>query len=218
MVSNKYNKYGVNKEAEKMFYVKKEKANMDKRMKVIRAFTSTDYLYQFFYLLKGYSIKTIDNNKMKLCYKNESIEFKKLSDCLIGEDEESVRIRKELLNYRKRKGQCHFNSLQLLPSIGGNIVTGYVDDQGDTHKIIHSWIEDENNVIDYTSNLVIKKEDYNRLMNVEIVSVISKDDVLADSNSEFFQKYLGCKFYCLFRDELVREGLIKPAKEKVYKK
>ena len=217
MMKVKYNRYGVNINSLGMLFEKKEVSKLDTKMKAIRAFTPTNYFYQFFYNLKGYSVHTIDTNKMKLCYKNENIEFSKLSDLLVGSVEEVRPIKTELLKYKVRKGKCHYRAIEFFPSIGKNLVTGYVDDASGKVRTVHSWLETEKNVIDYTSNLVISKEDYYQLMNVEVLSVIAKDDFLGDFKSEFVQG-LSCKFYCLFRNELVQQGLINHGKEKKYLK
>ena len=217
-MQNKYNNYGIHIKSYPILFNKRKEVLLDTKVKAIRSFTSTNYLYRLFYKVQGFSLKRIDPYKMKLCYKNDCLEFSKLSDLLIVKNEEDKNMKNELFKYKKRKGKCHQTAIELFASMGEKLVTGYVDDSSGKFRTIHSFIETEKNVIDYSSNLVISKEDYYRLMNVEVLSVITKEQFLSDCNSSFANEFLGVKFYCLFREELKKQGLLDFNKEKIYQK
>lgn len=220
MASNKYNEYGYNIESYKMLVNKECKVNVDKKIGAIKAFTSTNILLQLLYNVKGFKVKKIGDNKRVLLYKKQELTFRRFSDCLLGDKKDLENVKSVLLNYKKRRGKCHQGSISLFTCMGDYIVTGYVDHINGKLRCVHTWIEQDENVFDYTSNLVVKKEEFYKLLNVEILNKISRDDFLNDINtkSDFVQKYLSAKLYLLFRDELVREGLIKPIDQKVPKK
>lgn len=206
MEKSSYNKYGINTNTYEMFFDKKVDCVLDERIMAIRAFTSNSCIRKKYYIAKGYRIRT-DDDKMIMQYKKDIFGFIKISDILSSDEKEFLKIKQELLDYKKRKHQCHSRSVQFF-SLADNLVTGYVDDVGN-NRIIHTWLETDENVIDYTSNLIINKEDYYKLMNAEVLSVISKDEFDEDIDSEFLNKIIGIKFYCLFRQELEQEGIIK---------
>lgn len=206
---NVYDKYGVNIKNKQMFFYKQEDCQFDSKMMAIRAFTSTDCFRQSLYELKGYKLIKLDEDKLMLNYKGDMVEFYKFSDLLLDDSDIIRDFKNELQDYIQRQHKCHYRSLQLVNiGVGDYLVTGYVNDESGKSRIVHSWIEIGEDVLDYTSNLVMKREDYYKLMNVEVLSIINKDDVYEDSQSKFLNKLLGCKFYCLFRDEMDSQGLI----------
>lgn len=208
LVNTNYNYHGIHLNNIPMLLSKKVPCNFSIEMRAIRAFTSYNYFIQLLYRLIGFKLIKINDYKLELHYKKNNFEFSKLSDLYTSNNKlENLKNKIILLNYQKRKGKCHFQSLCLLPICGDYLVTGYVNDSSNKVRVIHSWIETENNVIDYCSNLVISKENYYQLMNPEILSVIKKEDYLKDANSKFLNSLIGCKFYCLFRDELYYNGL-----------
>ena len=75
---------------------------------------------------------------------------------------------------------------------GDKLVTGYIDCfSGD--RIIHSWIEVDDKVMDYVFNVILDREVYYKLVNAEPLNFISKETVLEDCNSEFINTFLSCK-------------------------
>ena len=90
-----------------------------------------------------------------------------------------------------------------LEYFGDRIVNAYIDDPTEKFRVVHSFIELNNKVYDYTKNLVISKEDYYRLFNVEVINTIDRNVYLEDIKNPFFNSFIDCKFYCLFRDELL---------------
>ena len=209
-MSYKYTEQGVNtKNNDILFYKKDIKAHkLDEKALVIHSFTSNDNISRILYHAKGYKLVRIDSKKQKIIYQDEEIEFSTISDVLEGDEENITKYKKELLNLRQRTRKCHNMSLSFLGSdIGDRVVTGYIDSTSKNTRVIHSWLETEDKVIDYTCNLIIDKDQYYKLWNPEVLSVISREDFKADYEKEFMH-ILGCKFYCLFRDELYKEGLI----------
>lgn len=219
MSSNSYNKYGVNINNYSMFFYKSGNSKTNSKMTAIRVFTSNNYFLQFLCKLVGFKLIKLEDNKYKISYQDIDISFSKFSDSLSGGSniEELENEKRELLNLKKRAGKCHYKSIELI-NVGDYLVTGYVASSSRNVKIIHTWIETDEDVIDYTANLVMKKEDYYKLNNVEILTVINKDDVINDFDSPFIRTFLSDKIYCLFRDELEREGLIQFGQEQLVKK
>lgn len=209
-MNNKYNQHGVNINNIDMFDGKKLSncSKINEKAIALHWFTSNDYISHILYHAKGYKLVRLDSKNLKMCYKSEEIEFSKLSDLLDGDKESVAKEKKELLNIRRRLGKCHNMSLSFLGNdIGDRVVTGYIDSTSKNTRVIHSWLETEDKVIDYTCNLIIDKDQYYKLWDPEVLSVISREDFKADYEKEFMH-ILGCKFYCLFRDELYKEGLI----------
>ena len=188
MSKNAYNKYGININNESMFINMPGNSDKDEKLPCIRAFTSSDNFLKSLYLKKGFKVNRIDEKKLIISYNNESIIFSLLSDLLVIDD---GKLKEELLNRKIRTGHCHDKSIQYI-GFGSYLVTGYVDDTSRNYRVIHSWIENDEYVIDYTSNLVIKKEDYYELRNVEVLSVINKEDIFSDSKSDFLKQFFSC--------------------------
>lgn len=207
MSKNIYNKYGVNINNESMFFEIESYSDQDQKLEAIRAFTSSDTKRKFAYIVKGFKLNRIDDKKLMISYKNDFVEFSMISDSIEFATGDISEVKKELLDYRGRIGKCHIKSIELI-NLGDYLVTGYVDDTDRNYRVIHSWIETEKSVLDYTSNLIMKKEDYYKLRNVEVLNIVNKEDLYDDFKSEFAKTILSCKFYCLFRDELFREGLL----------
>jgi len=215
MSKNIYNQYGVNINNEPMFYEMEGYSKQDKKILGIRAFSSSSLFLKILYTIKGFKLNRIDDKKLVINYKNDSVQFSLISDNIESDNCDISEVKKELLDHRGRVGQCHNKSMEFI-NLGDYLVTGYVDDTSRDYRVIHSWIETEKVVIDYTSNLVMKKEDYYELRNVEVLSVINKNDMYSDSESDL-KMVLGCKFYCLFRDELFNEGLIQFGNREIVK-
>jgi len=217
-MNNNYNKFGVNTNNKLMFFYKIGNSKIDPKMMAIRAFTSNNNFLQLLYKLVGFKLIKYEN-KYQISYKNSDVCFSKFSDFLSGGNdiEELEKEKKELLSLKKRTGKCHYKSIELI-NVGDYLVTGYVTSSSRNVKIIHTWIETDKDVIDYTDNLVMKKEDYYNLKDVEVLTVIKKDTIVSEFDSQFVKSFLSDKFYCLFRDELEREGLIQFGQEQLVKK
>lgn len=203
-MSNLYNKFGIHINTEPLLVFKKSDCHLDERMQAIKAFTSNFTVLQELYLNKGF-IYSYNNKRNQIKYQEEIIEFYKFSDWLSRDLPNVTEIKEELLDYEKRTGKCHLMSMHFLKFYGNFLVTGYVDSKNE--RIIHTWIEDGDYVIDYTFNLVINKKIYYKLMNVQVLSEIDKDTFIRDISSSFIRSFISIKFYLLFREELKKSGL-----------
>ena len=121
-------------------------------------------------------ISKISYNKEKNIYnydaENMQIPFEKLSDGI-----QDKKMKRELLS-NKRLHKCHERTLQLIGGFGNiaTILTGTCERQGKRylHSVIGLQREDDVYIVDYTLNLVINKELYNRLTNFKQIEEIKK--------------------------------------------
>lgn len=131
------------------------------------------------------------------------IKFNKLSNRIIDK-----KMIKEL-NSIKRRGKCHEKSIILSIAItDSSVLTGYI--VIGNYKILHSIVEVKRNdkieILDYTQNLIMDKEEYIKLFNFTILSKIETKDLVTDI--EFLQKTFPnfpLKKYLVFRDELMKD-------------
>lgn len=201
-----HNGFGINKKNEKMLFSKMEDVNYPIELKVIRNFTSTDYLARLQDRKYRFKIKKKKKNVYEMTSDSKKIEFSKITDIINMEDKKKLKeIRKKLLDCDERRGKCHNYSISFI-HCGNKLVTGYVNDISGKHRTIHSWIENGNNVYDFTYNLVISKKNYYELLDVLVLNEIDKDTVLSDYNNLFnIYHDLSNKMYCLFRNEIVND-------------
>jgi len=205
-LNDKYHECGFHINNFPMLIKKDERIVNNPKVRTINIFTSSRYLSQLAYRVKGIKMTRVNQNKCQISFNDEVIEFSLISDLFVLKNDKSViDLKKELLNYKKRKGLCHYNCIIYLNSFGNKIVTGYVDDSILPNRVIHSWIETDKKVIDYTKNLVINKEDYYRLLNPEILNTVTKEQLNSDIDIIRKMDFLGSKFYCLFRDEILTD-------------
>ena len=118
----------------------------------------------------------------------------------------------------KRMGYCHYDSMQLVRYIlnkDANVVTGNVAYFHDEDSYSHSWIEyksqkeNKDMVLDFTMNAIMTKEDYYRLRNPQVLSVVSREKIkeaieelkLFDNNAPL--QNIDNKVLLLFFDEIV---------------
>ena len=204
--SGKYDHTGYNLENLPMLVYKKGNTKANPKMKYIRGLTSDSFLINLLYKLKGIRMTRMDNNKCQVNFGDETVEFYKMSDILSDDgDKDTAVLKKELLNYRKRSGHCHTNCMKYLTSFGERIVSGYIDDIAMPNRAVHSWLETGEYVVDYTKNLVINREYYYRFLNPEVLSVITLDQLYNDVVLLRQMDFLGSRFYCLFREEIVND-------------
>ena len=116
-------------------------------------------------------------------YQDNNIKFefdkleKYLSEIL---KEENPYIKKELKRDMRQnliKGVCYQNSLIIASNIENSyLVTSFVSfEDGTTY--LHSYVEYDGYAIDYTKNLIVKKEVYNQLLKFEEVGKIPAKDI-----------------------------------------
>ena len=114
--------------------------------------------------------------------------------------------KKELTSYR-RYGLCHERSIELSKKIiGSKVITGYINFYGNNY--LHSVVEIERNnekyILDWTKNLIIKKDDYINLTHFRETSEIKRESLL-DDYILLDGIDLPLKAYTLFRDEIVAD-------------
>lgn len=119
---------------------------------------------------------------------------------------------KKILESKKRYGTCHWVSFEVAKSIkNAKVISGYITTT--YYKILHSVVEipimnEENeilgyDIIDYTMNLILPKEDYSKIFGFDEKSAISYEEYLLDKG--YFQHFQQLKPYILFRDELMKD-------------
>ena len=147
---------------------------------------------------------TFNKETLQYEYKDNDlvITFDKLSNCLDDKD-----LINELTS-SKRYGNCHNKAMSISPSIeGSKIVTGYITIGN--KKVLHSVIEYEqdgkNIILDWTRNLVINKEQYERLTKFVELSSFEGRKVIDDIEIIFKDLNIGVKTYVVFRDELIKD-------------
>ncbi len=120
------------------------------------------------------------------------------------------------LENEKRTGMCHYGSMMLATICEEKtlkLVTGYISGKSEKSKYLHTWTQftafGKPYVMDYTLNLLMKREEYFSLLGVkEVLCTITRQQYLEDR--KLFDKYdiikgLGSKGYLTFRHEVMRE-------------
>lgn len=80
-----------------------------------------------------------------------------------------------ILNNIILDNHCHRNAIiinNLLP--GSKILIGYINYQG--QKMLHSVILDNNNILDTNLNIIMKKKDYFKITNFQVLNVLVKKE------------------------------------------
>lgn len=201
--NTKYNTCGIHMGNVLMFLEEQEEVEFDTRMGAIRAFTSCNPFRHLKYKKMGFRLTREHHDKRRLWFEGNFLEFSMFSD-LIESDHpmELIPYKLELLNYKKRKGDCHFRSFYFFHSLGGILETSYVNDSSGKARVVHSYIRRKNNIIDYTSNLVISEKNYESLLHPTVLNQITHKEYLLDRKTPVASLPISLKFYCLFREEL----------------
>jgi len=199
-----YNVRGIHLSSVPMLLYIEKHVDYNKCAEAICSFTSFQPLEHLGFRFQGFHLKRKKPEIYRLQFEEENIEFSKFSDLIMTSNfKQKMKMKFQLLNEKKRKGSCHYWSMFFLEYFGDRIVNAYIDDPTEKFRVVHSFIELNNKVYDYTKNLVISKEDYYRLFNVEVINTIDRNVYLEDIKNPFFNSFIDCKFYCLFRDELL---------------
>jgi hypothetical protein len=148
-----------------------------------------------------------EKNEYNYNTENKVIPFELLSDSI-----QDKKIKKELLSNR-RVGKCHESAMGLIGCFENptTILTGTCEKHG--KKYLHSVIElqGKNNdyIVDYTLNLIMKKELYIELTQFENIESIKDIEALEDNKDgtyNFLQNVDSkTKPYLTFRKELKRD-------------
>ncbi|MDD3187521.1 MAG: hypothetical protein PHD02_03510 [Bacilli bacterium] len=100
------------------------------------------------------------------------IEFAKISDSLLGKEVEGLLNRKDLI------GGCHEVTLELLRRKKSMIAITALSNMSINEKFYHSFLLDDNNVIDLTANIIVPINNYYELNSIEEISRVSSEDNL----------------------------------------
>ncbi|MBQ9024277.1 MAG: hypothetical protein IJ105_03535 [Bacilli bacterium] len=206
-----YNKDGMNKLTDELF----QKTNY----KIINSNENINfsYIYKRLYYYTKYRDKRFVPTNIKEIIKNigydgtinyyndDNIYFK----FLLLSDYAFLKKRKKELTSDRRLHKCHGASYDFMFNFSYDkvyLLTGFINISN--HDILHSVVEIEDDessrIVDYTQNLVMKKEDYIRITNFKCISKISKQDIIDDKDkiSPFNMKLA---IYLFFRDELMKD-------------
>lgn len=109
-------------------------------------------------------------------------------------EQEAIFEGDECIKTEERKGMCHFASKHYIDIFkDSKLVTGYICGVIDVTSYLHSWIEFEEEkmewVFDYTMNAVMNKDAYYKLNNVRKINEICQEEIYEDKRRKF-QKQL----------------------------
>ena len=153
-------------------------------------------------LSKLTSIEKISYNSITCQYEWQDgpnlITFNLLSN-YIGDE----KLKAELTS-KKRYHLCHKRSIDNAKKFkNSKVVTGYATIG--SYKFLHSIIECDNKVIDWTRNVVMNKSDYYYLTNFHPLSSISSACILMDKKMLKGKFGFFVKEYTTFRDEIMND-------------
>lgn len=202
--NTEYNIMGIHLSNVPMLVSIEEDIHYNECAEAIESFTSFQPIEHLKYRSWGFHLTKGNHKIYKLEFEDTVIQFSKFSDLeAVTTNKNRILMKLELLSEKKRVGNCHYEAMYFSQYFGKKLVTAYIDDSTGFYRIVHSFIEDDDNVYDYTKNLVMNKKDYYQLFQVEIINVIDRETFMEDLKNPFFMKFIDCKFYCLFRDELM---------------
>ena len=147
------------------------------------------------------------NKDNKYIYKDglKKIKFELLSDYINDEE-----MKNELLSDR-RYGECHGNSIKIMSMIKNNayLINGEVK-RNDLEYVYHTWVElekyNETLVLDYNHNLVMKKEDYYKLMGARVINKSSYTEVVRTIKLlQDYELYLHPMTFGYFSQEIIKD-------------
>ena len=209
-----YNACGVNKETEKVIRdpiptLLKDKEELTKLGNLFMKLNLYTMNKDKFFLPKWYKdmFKNINYDK-KTCinhYKDNDYEF----DFYLFSDQIDNFGMIRRLKSKKRLHKCYEASLGItLNSEDDNtfILTGYVPtvDEEVLHSVVELEYDSEKYIVDYTQNIMMKKDDFIRINNFRLLSRISSSVVKKDI--DIMKKInIGLPYYLVFRDEIMRD-------------
>jgi hypothetical protein len=218
---SKYNESGINKNTWNLLFSDYDDIPDDEKSDIknsyiitmIQTYTKFREKSIFSKALKLYFEKKykVDFSKIKFNEETKSYEyevegeiytFDKLSNKI-----DNKKIKKELES-EKRYKQCHSKSLDLLLAYPeAYIVTGYV--KRFDGKYLHSIVEIEKEkgtyIVDYTKNIIMPKEQYEKLTSFEELERISDMEYLQHIQKISNIPGIGLKEYTTFGKELVKD-------------
>ena len=111
------------------------------------------------------------------------------------------------LTSNKRYGKCHSGIISIAPNVPNSyVVTGYITvaNRKVLHSILEYKVDDKTIVLDWTRNITIEKNDYDRLTKFEEISRF-KGKLVKEDLKLIKGFNLGCKAYVTFRDEIISD-------------
>lgn len=170
-----------------------------KKINIKEKIIAFDYLKDvYYYFLDKVSY---DKKEQKYIFNDEKrgflFDFRLLSDNITGKN-----IKKSLTSSSKFN-DCHAGSMTIIPKIDNSyLCTGIIDNFG--FDTLHTVIEfNEDKIIDYTLNIIIDKNEYNKITNFREIQRIKKENYLDDI--KILDGNLDSKTYLTYRDEIIRD-------------
>lgn len=224
MKENKYTVDGVNKNTFDLIFNDKCKCNKE-CSKEIRTIELSSIPEKKFILKLGFPLrklftmyfndvnffnirKRILTRGYKFKSKNQTFDFyyleKYLKKILRNED---PYVKKEMLWEMKnnfRRGTCYKTNMILSYNIKNSfLVTGLIlMEDGSTYK--HAYVEYKDYIIDFTKNLIIKKDKYYELLKVKELGKIKSEDISTIFNTLKDNKILSTtRYMALFGNEII---------------
>jgi len=225
-VESLYTKYGINKNTYKLLFEEKEEGKCECSKEIIMIEQSSIYdmiikkyplFLPFIWWLKildsCFRYPNIRRNILKRGYsyinKDISFEFDYLKKYFnkILENEDPY-VRKQMFRELKyeRYGKCYNSSMIISANIENSYcVTSLISfEDGSSH--LHSYVEYNGYVIDYTKNLIIKKEVYDKLLQTKEISKIKSEDITYIFNLLVDNGILNAnKFMTTFGEEIKKD-------------
>lgn len=225
-MKNKYTIHGVNKNTFDLIFNDKCKCNKECSKEIRTIDLSSIHekkiiLKLFFPLRKLLTMYFRDVNFLnirkriltrgyKFKNKNYTFEFyyleKYLKKILKNED---PYVKKELLSEMKnnfRHGTCYKTNMILSYNIKNSfLVTGLISMEDEsTYK--HAYVEYKDYIIDFTKNLIIKKDKYYELLKVKELGKIKSEDISIIFNMLSDNQILsGSRYMALFGNEIIND-------------
>lgn len=221
-----YNKHGINKNTYDLLFNEKEeyKKECSKELMTVELFLSNKKILNrkaFIWLerlidMQYYKINYFNIRKRLLnnsyIYKDENIKFefykleKYLNKILKEEDNYVKEEMNFLMKYNLIKGNCYAMNMILASNIKDSyLVTGLLTfEDGTTH--LHAYVEYIDYIIDFTKNLIIKKNIYYKLLKVTELGKIKSKDISNIYNLTSENTILNTtRYMALFGDEIITD-------------
>lgn len=222
-----YNKYGINKNTYDLLFKEEDIALTDQCSKeiftvemssmydrnILKCYFTFAYklAHMCYYNINYFHIhKKIFGRGYRYKDKNIKFDFMYLEHYLrrILKNEDKY-VRKEMISDMKhnfRYGSCFHTSMIIASNLeNSNLITGLLLLK-DNKKCLHSYVEYNGYVIDYTKNLIMKKENYENLLKIQELSVIKSEEINSIYNLLVENEVLNnTKYIVTFGQEITRD-------------
>lgn len=118
---------------------------------------------------------------------------------------------KENLRSDNRRGKCIPFSIGMANSFDKKckVAIGYLDNSDKNYRVLHAVFVDcskeEEYILDYTNNVIMKKKDYIKLNDYKIVNEVTGEDIKKDLPILLNIEHISTKFYLCFRNEVMKD-------------